>query len=339
VNDDLYRDKVVAITGGTGSFGSTMLRRLLPTQCAEIRVFSRDESKQDSMRHEIVDGRIRYFIGDVRDAGRVRELARGVDYLFHAAALKQVPSCELFPDEAYRTNVIGSENVLRAAVEMGIPKVVCLSTDKAVQPVNAMGMSKALMEKLVGAQAQKLGNAAHTVICCVRYGNVLSSRGSVIPLFIEKARRGETLPITVPEMTRFLLSLQEAIEMVDFAIEHGEQGELIIRMSSAATVEDIAGAVSRLLQVSLKTDVIGRRPGEKIHETLATLDELSRASVHGNFIRSKPDRKINRVSLPTPWGKSITDEFTSENTLRMDCDSLYQRLSEVREIRLQIDRR
>jgi len=334
--DGIYKDRVIAITGGTGSFGGTMVHRLLSTECAEIRIFSRDETKQDAMRHDIQSERVRFLIGDVRDRDRVRELARGADFVFHAAALKQVPSCELFPDEAYRTNVVGSENVLRAAVEMGVRKVVCLSTDKAVQPINAMGMSKALMEKLVGAQAQKLGANADTKICCVRYGNVMSSRGSVIPLFIDRASRNQRLPITVPEMTRFLLSLDEAIEMIDFAAAHGEQGELLVRMSSAATVHDIAAAVCRLMDVRVASDVIGRRPGEKIHETLATTDELARAECDGSFIRIKADRKSGPIALPTPWGSTLTEEFTSENTHRLEIESLAERLSNVREIRKQL---
>lgn len=336
MNPNIYAGKVVTVTGGTGSFGSTMVRRLLRTDCSEIRILSRDEAKQDAMRHDITDERIRFFIGDVRDARRVREVVRGADILFHAAALKQVPSCELFPDEAYRTNVNGSENVLGAAVEMGLERAVCLSTDKAVQPINAMGISKAMMEKLVGAQAQKLGASAKTRICCVRYGNVMSSRGSVIPLFIDRLRKGMALPITDPKMTRFLLSLDEAIDMVDFAVEHGEQGELLVRMSSAATVEDIAIAISRLFGREVSTDIIGRRPGEKIHETLATADELSRAEVDGGFIRIKPALRGDVRPLETPWGTTIEDEFSSANTLRLNADELADRLAKVEEIRQQI---
>lgn len=333
---DAYKGKTIAVTGGTGSFGGTMVRRLLRTDCAEIRIFSRDETKQDTMRHEIRDGRVRFFIGDVRDRDRVRELARGAHILFHAAALKQVPSCEIFPDEAYRTNVVGSENVLRSAIEHGLTKVVCLSTDKAVQPINAMGISKALMEKLVGAQAQKLGANAETTICCVRYGNVMSSRGSVIPLFIERIRRGIPLPITVPTMTRFLLSLDEAISMVDFAVASGEQGEILVRMSTAAMVKHIAEAICALTGARVDLDVIGRRPGEKMHETLATADELSRAEVSGDYIRIRASLSDKRDHLLTPWGTVLPDEYTSENTRQLSPEQLQQRLASVPEIAAQL---
>lgn len=328
----MYKDRVVTVTGGTGSFGGTMVRRLLRSDCAEIRVFSRDEAKQDLMRHQIADPRVRFIIGDVRDRDRVREVLYRADYAFHAAALKQVPSCESFPDEAFRTNVLGSENLLRAAIEMGVSRVVCLSTDKAVQPINAMGISKAMMEKLVAAQAQKLGAGASTTICCVRYGNVVSSRGSVIPLFLDRIARREALPITVPEMTRFLLTLDEAIEMVDFAMERGEQGEVIVRISTAATVEDMATAVGRLAGASVERRVVGRRPGEKIHETLATMDELSRAERQGDYIRIKADRASGPVRLELPWGGVLSGEFTSENTRRLSADQLTDRLREVPEI-------
>lgn len=313
-----------------------MVRRLLRTDCAEIRVFSRDETKQDSMRHEIRDRRVRFLIGDVRDRDRVRELARGAHVLFHAAALKQVPSCEIFPDEAYRTNVVGSENVLRSAIEHGVSKVICLSTDKAVQPINAMGISKALMEKLVGAQAQKLGSDAETTICCVRYGNVMSSRGSVIPLFIQRLRGGSSLPITVPTMTRFLLSLDEAIAMVDFAVANGEQGEILVRMSTAATVMHIAEAVCALTGMQNDLEVIGRRPGEKMHETLATADELSRAQVSGDYIRIKADRSDAHAQLITPWGTTLPEEYTSENTKQLSPEELLHRLASVPEIAAQL---
>ena len=333
MSSTIYDGRTIAITGGTGSFGSTMARRLLSTGCREIRVFSRDEAKQDAMRHAMPDKRIRFLIGDVRDLQRVTELARGADVIFHAAALKQVPSCEMFPEEAFRTNVLGSENVLRAAVKTGVSKVVCLSTDKAVQPINAMGMTKALMEKLVMSQAAKLGDTPSTTICCVRYGNVLSSRGSVVPLFLAKALAGEALPITVPHMTRFLLSLDEAIGMVDFAVEKGRPGELIVRLAEAATVQGIAEAVLRLTGSAGGHHIVGRRPGEKIHEMLATTDELEHATIDGHYLRVDTTRPKAAIDLPTPWGTRIRSDYTSDTTKVLDAQEVFERLGAVAEIR------
>jgi UDP-glucose 4-epimerase len=284
----LFEGKVVLVTGGTGSFGNAVTRDLLGQGTAdapaEIRIFSRDEAKQDAMRTALGDPRVRFFIGDVRDPRSVDGAMAGVDYVFHAAALKQVPACEFFPEQAVMTNVLGSQNVLDAAIAHGVTRVVCVSTDKAVYPINAMGMSKALMEKLVQAKARMLGGRG-PVICCARYGNVVYSRGSVVPRFVEQIRQGQPMTITAPDMTRFLLTLEHAVELIKFALVHGGQGEILVRKAPAATVGALATALDELFGAGHETKIIGRRHGEKLHETLCTFAELSRAQDYEHYYR------------------------------------------------------
>lgn len=290
----------VAITGGTGSFGRTVARRLLDLGVPEVRIFSRDESKQDDMRREFADPRLRFILGDVRQPDSLPEALLGAQVVFHAAALKQVPSCEIYPEQAIQTNVLGSEHVIRQARECGVAKVVFLSTDKAVLPVNAMGMSKALMEKLIQAYARRWAGQAAPVLCCVRYGNVLYSRGSVVPLFVDCVRRGRPLPITVPEMTRFLLPLPEAVDLVELAVREGQQGDLFIRKSPAARVDTLAHAVQALLGSQLPQTVVGIRPGEKVHETLATPEEMARADDLGAHWRIRMNPAPGALARPQP---------------------------------------
>lgn len=318
----MFQNKTILITGGTGSFGNAFVRHLLTSNAAEIRILSRDEAKQDLMRHTLKDRRLRYHVGDVRDPASVRRAVQGAQLIFHAAALKQVPSCEFFPEQAIQTNVLGSQNVLDAAVEHGVERMVCLSTDKAVYPINAMGMTKALMEKLVQAKARDLaarGNEA-TVLAAVRYGNVLNTRGSVVPLFFHKIRRGEALTLTVPEMTRFLLRLADAIGLIEHALAHARQGDLFVRRSPACTVQTMAETMLALTGARVPIEIIGMRHGEKIHETLATFAELSRAEDMGDFIRVPMDERdivYDRfVSGGTKEGEG--QDYTSAVTLQLD---------------------
>lgn len=287
-------DSIVLITGGTGSFGNTVAKSLLARDdIQEIRVLSRDEAKQDQMRHDLNDDRLRFYLGDVRDYTSVERAARSVDYVFHAAALKQVPSCEFFPLEAVRTNVLGSENVVRAADHAGVASVVCLSTDKAVYPVNAMGMSKAMMEKI--AVAFGLNNqTSETIVSCVRYGNVMYSRGSVIPLFIQQLKAGKNLTVTNPEMTRFMMSLDDSVSLVEYAFHNAKQGDLFIRKAKACTIGDLAQAVINLFDPNARIDVIGTRHAEKVSEALASREELARAEDRGEYFRIPADsRELN----------------------------------------------
>jgi UDP-glucose 4-epimerase len=322
------------ITGGTGSFGGAMARRLLAAGCGQVRVLSRDEAKQEAMRRRFADGRLRFYLGDVRDPDTVARACRGVDYVFHAAALKQVPSCEFFPIEAVRTNVLGSANVVEAARAGGVRTVVCLSTDKAVYPINAMGLSKALMEKVAQAQA-RVGPAGGPVVCTVRYGNVLYSRGSVVPLFVEQLRAGASLTLTDPRMTRFLMSLDDAVGLVEQAFRSAEPGDLFVRKAPASTVEVLARAVARLFEVEPRLDVIGVRHGEKRHETLVTREEMARAQDRGEFFRIPADdrgldyaRYVERgdaESAPAP-------EYASDNAERLDEEAVVKVLRATPEI-------
>jgi UDP-glucose 4-epimerase len=324
----------VVITGGTGSFGHTMAKRLVNSGCAEIRIFSRDEAKQEAMRIEFGASPLRFHIGDVRDAGAVQRVMRGADFVFHAAALKQVPSCEFFPLEAVQTNVLGSANVIRAASSAGVRSVVCLSTDKAVEPLNAMGMSKALMEKVAVAEARSLDDG-DTVVSCVRYGNVLYSRGSVVPLFVKQGLAGSAMTVTDPRMTRFMMNLDEAVELVDHAFAHAHQGDLFIRKAPAALMTDVAETVRSMLGVSSEVQTIGIRHGEKLHETLSTADELRRADDHGEYLRVPMDDRDLDYSKYFVEGERIPDElqdFTSENALRMTQDEIESLLLTVPEI-------
>lgn len=312
---------IFLVTGGTGSFGRKMVNRLLANPDVEqIRIFSRDEWKQDQMRGEIHDARVRYYVGDVRDRLSVDGAMKGVDYLFHAAALKQVPSCEFFPHEAVQTNVLGSRNVALSAIAHGVKRAVFLSTDKAVYPVNAMGMSKAMMEKTVQAESRRL-NGDETVLACVRYGNVMYSRGSVIPLFVDQIGKGFPLTLTVPEMTRFMLSLEHAIELVDFALQNARQGDLFVRKAPACTVGDLAQAVLHMFESTVGTQVIGIRHGEKIYETLASREELARSEDMGDYYRvSIDDRDLNYGKYFSEGDRKELqiDDYHSHNARRLD---------------------
>jgi len=324
------KDKVLLITGGTGSFGTAVLNRFLKTDhFKEIRIFSRDEKKQDDMRNYYRNDKIKYYIGDVRDYTSVEPATRGVDYIFHAAALKQVPSCEFFPMQAVKTNVEGTQNVIRAASSNGVKKVICLSTDKAAYPINAMGISKAIMEKVAVAEAR---NLTETVVCLTRYGNVMASRGSVIPLFLSQIEKGEPLTITDPEMTRFLMSLEEAVELVLFAFEHGNPGDLFVNKAPAGTIGDLAKAILQLKGATNEIKIIGTRHGEKLYETLCTREEMLKAEDMGNFYRIPADNRDLNYAKYFSEGKEITpniEDYNSHNTKRENVEgvkSLLQKL-------------
>ncbi|MCB6571980.1 polysaccharide biosynthesis protein, partial [Eubacterium limosum] len=286
----MFEGETLLITGGTGSFGHAVLNRFLKTNIKEIRIFSRDEKKQDDMRHQYNDDKIKYYIGDVRNLQSLKDAMHGVDYVFHAAALKQVPSCEFFPIEAVKTNVIGTDNVLTAAIEEGVKKVICLSTDKAAYPINAMGTSKAMMEKVFVAKSRTV-DPEKTLICGTRYGNVMCSRGSVIPLFIEQIKSGQALTITEPKMTRFIMSLEEAVELVLFAFEHAENGDIMVQKAPACTIEVLAQAVRELFHADNEIKIIGIRHGEKMYETLLTNEECAHAIDMGDFFRVPADKR------------------------------------------------
>ena len=330
----LFCNKTLLITGGTGSFGNAVLNRFLKTDIAEIRVFSRDEKKQDDMRHEFqakmpeVADKIKFYIGDVRDLQSVRGAMNGVDYIFHAAALKQVPSCEFFPMEAVRTNVIGTDNVLTAAVEAGVKSVICLSTDKAAYPINAMGISKALEEKIAIAKSRTSGA---TKICCTRYGNVMCSRGSVIPLWIDQIRKGQPITVTDPTMTRFIMSLEEAVDLVLFAFEHGENGDLLIQKAPACTIRTQAEAVCELFGGN-KDDikVIGIRHGEKMYETLLTNEECAKAVDMGDFYRVPADNRglnYDKYFKDGDEKRNVLTEFNSNNTRMLNVEETKQKIA------------
>lgn len=317
----MFDDKVLLITGGTGSFGSTVLRRFINEPFKEIRIFSRDEKKQEDQRLHYRDPRLRYYIGDVRDLRSIANAVKDVDYIFHAAALKQVPSCEFHPMEAVKTNVIGTDNLLEAAIAAGVARVVCLSTDKAVYPINAMGISKALMEKVMVAKS-RLALGTKTVITGTRYGNVLASRGSVIPLFVDQLRQGKPLTITDPAMTRFVMTLGEAVDLVLYAFEHGENGDLFVQKAPAATIEVLARSVLELMGAEgHPTRVIGTRHGEKLCETLLSREEMAISEDRGDYFRVPPDnRDLNYAVFVEEGEREITEaqDFNSHNTIRLD---------------------
>lgn len=317
----MFDDKVLLITGGTGSFGSTVLNRFINEPFKEIRIFSRDEKKQEDQRLRYRDPRLRYYIGDVRDLRSISNAVKDVDYIFHAAALKQVPSCEFHPMEAVKTNVIGTDNLLEAAIAAGVARVVCLSTDKAVYPINAMGISKALMEKVMVAKS-RLALGTRTVITGTRYGNVLASRGSVIPLFVDQVRQGKALTITDPTMTRFVMTLAEAVDLVLYAFEHGENGDMFVQKAPAATIDVLARSVLELLGADGHlTKIIGTRHGEKLYETLLSREEMAIAEDHGNYYRVPPDnRDLNYAAYVDEGESEITEarDFNSHNTTRLD---------------------
>lgn len=335
-----FAGKTLLITGGTGSFGHTVLNHFLSGDIGEIRIFSRDEKKQDDMRHDLQDkvpnlaSKVRFYIGDVRNPQSVRDAMGGVDYIFHAAALKQVPSCEFFPMEAVRTNVIGTDNVLHAAIDAGVKRVVCLSTDKAAYPINAMGTSKAMMEKIIYANARN--GAGRTTICCTRYGNVMCSRGSVIPLFISQIQEGKPLTLTDPSMTRFLMNLDEAVDLVKFAFENANPGDLFIQKAPASTIGDLAEAVQRLFGHT-GTRVIGTRHGEKLYETLMTREEILRAEDMGNYFRVHADTRDLNYDKFTVTGQSVRtmgdEAYTSHNTRRLNVDETVEKIQTASYVR------
>lgn len=319
----MFKNKVLMITGGTGSFGNAVLNRFLYTDhFSEIRIFSRDEKKQDDMRNQLKNEKLKFYIGDVRDYSSVERAMRGVDYVFHAAALKQVPSCEFFPIEATKTNVFGTQNVIDAASANKVKKVICLSTDKAAYPINAMGISKALMEKVAVAASR---NLTDTTVCLTRYGNVMASRGSVIPLFLSQIEKGEELTITDPNMTRFLMSLEEAVELVLFAFEHGNSGDLFVNKASAATIGDLAEAICQLKNIKNKIKIIGTRHGEKLYETLCTREEMVKAEDMGAFFRIPADNRDLNYAQYFSEGKEIqpeVEDYNSHNTKREDVEGV-----------------
>ncbi|WP_065219914.1 MULTISPECIES: polysaccharide biosynthesis protein [Butyricimonas] len=335
----VFKDKVLLITGGTGSFGNAVLRRFLDSDIKEIRIFSRDEKKQDDMRHKLQSTKVKYFIGDVRDKQSVDIAMHGVDYVFSAAALKQVPSCEFFPMEATRTNVEGTNNVLISAIEHCVKNVVVLSTDKAAYPINAMGISKALMEKVAIAKGRELGENAATTICCTRYGNVMASRGSVIPLWVDQMMSGEPITITDPEMTRFMMTLDDAVDLVIYAFTHGHNGDLFVQKAPAATLAILAQALKELyIKVDPKCGeteikVIGTRHGEKLYETLVTREEMAKAIDMGNYYRIPCDtRDLNYDKYFTQGEGSLTsvEEYHSHNTIRLDVEGMKEQLMRLR---------
>ena len=319
----MIKNKTLLITGGTGSFGNAVLQRFLASDhFSEIRIFSRDEKKQDDMRNRLKSDKLRFYIGDVRDFESVEPATRGVDYIFHAAALKQVPSCEFFPMQAVKTNVQGTHNVIRAAGQNGVKKVICLSTDKAAYPINAMGISKAMMEKVAIAESRNLKN---TTVCLTRYGNVMASRGSVIPLFLQQIKEGKELTITEPTMTRFLMSLEEAVELVLFAFENGNQGDLFVNKAPAGTIGDLAQAIKELCNSNTPIKIIGTRHGEKLYETLCTREEMMKAEDMGDFYRIPADNRDLNYARFFSEGDAVVDEvedYNSHNTVQQDIEGM-----------------
>jgi UDP-glucose 4-epimerase len=316
----MFKDKVLLITGGTGSFGNTVLKRFLATEVREIRIFSRDEKKQEEMRIAINNSKLKFYIGDVRDYDSIHRAMKGVDYVFHAAALKQVPSCEFYPLEAVRTNVIGTENVMNAAIANKVKRVVVLSTDKAVYPINAMGISKAMAEKLMVAKA-RMQDAGETVLCATRYGNVMASRGSVIPLFVSQLKDGEPLTITDPNMTRFLMSLEDSVDLVLYAFEHGQQGDIFVQKAPASTVADLAQALKEIFESGSPVRVIGTRHGEKLYESLIAREEMAKAKDMGEYYRIPADnRDLNYAQFFSEGEENISrqEDYTSHNTERLN---------------------
>jgi len=324
----MFKDKTLLITGGTGSFGNAVMKGFLDTDIKEIRIFSRDEKKQDDMRKQYKNAKLKFYLGDVRDLASVKNAMHGVDYIFHAAALKQVPSCEFFPIEAVKTNILGTDHVLTAAIEYGIEKVICLSTDKAAYPINAMGISKAMMEKVFVAKSKTV-SPDKTLICGTRYGNVMASRGSVIPLFIEQIKNGQPLTVTDPNMTRFLMSLEEAVELVIFAFQNAEAGDIMVQKSPASTIGDLAQAIKELFNVDNEIKVIGTRHGEKRYETLLTKEEYVVAEDLGGFFRVPADqRDLNYDKYFAEGDKKLTTigEYNSDNTQILTIEQIKERL-------------
>lgn len=331
----MFKDKVLLITGGTGSFGNEVLKSFLSTDIKEIRIFSRDEKKQDDMRKRYSDPKLKFYIGDVRDMSSVDVVMKGVDYIFHAAALKQVPSCEFFPLEAVKTNVLGTDNVLTSAINHGVKKIICLSTDKAAYPINAMGTSKAMMEKIIIAKARQLGEGANTTICLTRYGNVMGSRGSVIPLFHKLIEQKKPLTITNPNMTRFMMTLSDAVDLVLFAFKNGNQGDLFVQKAPAATIKTLADAVKKHKKSDVETELIGTRHGEKAHEVLVTSEEMSKSEDMGDFFRIPMDNRDMNYGKFYPEGSGDIIEYKpygSDVTVRLDVDGVIALLDKMGEI-------
>ena len=334
----MFKEKTLLITGGTGSFGNAVMERFLNTDIKEIRIFSRDEKKQDDMRKHYKNDKLKFYIGNVRDLASVKNAMHGVDYIFHAAALKQVPSCEFFPLEAVKTNVLGTENVLTAAIEYGVKKVICLSTDKAAYPINAMGISKAMMEKVFVAKSKTV-DPDRTLICGTRYGNVMASRGSVIPLFIEQIKNGQPLTVTDPNMTRFLMSLEEAVELVVFAFQNAEAGDIMVQKSPASTIGDLAQAVKELFNAENEIKVIGTRHGEKRFETLLTREEYIVAEDLGGFYRVPADtRDLNYDKYFAEGDQKLTneEEYNSDNTQILSIEEIKEKLLQLEYVQTEL---
>jgi len=335
----MFKQKKILITGGTGSFGNAVMKRFLDTEIMEIRIFSRDEKKQDDMRKQYNNDKLKFYIGDVRDINSVKNAMYGVDYVFHAAALKQVPSCEFFPLEAVKTNVLGTDNVLTAAIECGVKKVICLSTDKAAYPINAMGISKAMMEKVFVAKSKTI-DPSKTLICGTRYGNVMASRGSVIPLFIDQIKQGKPLTVTDPNMTRFLMSLDEAVELVVFAFQNAEAGDIMVQKSPASTIRDLAQAVKELFNSNVDIKIIGTRHGEKVYETLLTKEEHVVAIDMGGFYKVPADKRdLNYDKYFVEGNEELPheEEYNSHNTVRLNVEEVKQRLLQLDYVREQLE--
>jgi UDP-glucose 4-epimerase len=335
----MFKNKVLMITGGTGSFGNTVLKRFLSTEVSEIRIFSRDEKKQEDMRIALNNSKLKFYIGDVRDYDSVYQAMRGVDYVFHAAALKQVPSCEFYPMEAVRTNVMGTENVLNAATACGVKRVVVLSTDKAVYPINAMGLSKAMAEKLMVAKS-RVQREGETVFCATRYGNVMASRGSVIPLFVAQLKEGKPLTITDPNMTRFLMSLEDSVDLVLYAYEHGKQGDIFVQKAPASTVADLAQALKELFDRDNPVRIIGTRHGEKLYESLISREEMAHAQDMGGYYRIPADnRDLNYAKYFSEGEEKISqlDDYTSHNTHRLNVEQIKALLLKLDYIQEELD--
>lgn len=335
----MFKDKILLITGGTGSFGNAVLKRFLDTDIKEIRIFSRDEKKQDDMRKLYKNDKIKFYIGDVRDLASIKNAMHGVDYIFHAAALKQVPSCEFFPIEAVKTNVLGTDNVLTAAIEYAVKKVICLSTDKAAYPINAMGISKAMMEKVFVAKSNTV-SPDKTVICGTRYGNVMASRGSVIPLFVDQIKSGQPLTVTNPEMTRFLMSLDEAVELVVFAFENAQSGDIMVQKSPASTVRDLAQAVKELFNADNEIKIIGTRHGEKLYETLLTKEEYMHADDMDGFFRvpaDKRDLNYDKYFVEGNEKLSTEEEYNSHNTDILNVEQIKEKLLQLDYIKEELE--
>lgn len=336
----MFEDKTLLITGGTGSFGNAVMERFLNSDIKEIRIFSRDEKKQDDMRKKYKNDKLKFYIGDVRDVRSLRDSMHDVDFVFHAAALKQVPSCEFFPLEAVKTNVLGTDNVLTCAIEMGVKKVICLSTDKAAYPINAMGISKAMMEKVFIAKSKTV-DSRKTLICGTRYGNVMASRGSVIPLFIEQIKKGQPITVTDPNMTRFLMNLEEAVELVIFAFQNAEAGDIMVQKSPASTIGDLAQAIKELFNVNSEIKIIGTRHGEKVYETLLTKEEYIVANDMGGFYRvpaDKRDLNYDKYYIDGDRKLFFEEEYNSHNTVRLSVEQVKERLLQLSYVKEELEK-